>query len=168
MVILVLGKARSLRAPSLGCRGAEIPGWFVVSPKTSALDMMHVSPESVQPCNMKNRDIYWRYKTQETLYIGQWCLSPLQSRCLGTSHSSPNLHQLPPLSFPESHRWSEFFSLSKVILVLGKARSHTVPNLGCRGPESSGWFDVLPKTLHETYCMSGCIVVMKLPITKCP
>ena len=39
---------------------------------------------------MKNRDIYWRrYKTQETSYIGQWPLSPLQSRHLGTSHSSP-------------------------------------------------------------------------------
>ena len=44
---------------------------------------------------MKNRDIYWRkYKTEETLYIGQWCLSPLQSRHHGTSHNSPNHHQL--------------------------------------------------------------------------
>ena len=32
---------------------------------------------------------------QETLYIGQWHLSPLQSRHLRTSHSSPNWHQLP-------------------------------------------------------------------------
>ena len=38
-MILVLGKARSYRAPSLGCRGAESPGWFDVSPKT--LHMMH-------------------------------------------------------------------------------------------------------------------------------
>ena len=44
---------------------------------------------------MKNRDIYWRYKIQETLYIGQWHISPLQSRHLGTSHSSPSRHQLP-------------------------------------------------------------------------
>ena len=36
-----------------------------------------------------------RYKKQETLYIGQSHLSPLQSRHLGTSHSSPNHHQLP-------------------------------------------------------------------------
>ena len=44
----------------------------------------------------KIRDIYWRrYKIQETLYTGQWRLSPLQSRHLGTSHSSPNCHQLP-------------------------------------------------------------------------
>ena len=36
--------------------------------------------ESIQPCNMKNKDIYWRrYKMQETLYIGQWCLSLLRS-----------------------------------------------------------------------------------------
>ena len=42
------------------------------------------------------RDIYWRrYKIQDTLYIGQWRLSPLPSRHLGTSHSSPNYHQLP-------------------------------------------------------------------------
>ena len=45
---------------------------------------------------MKNRGFYWRrYKIQETLYIGQWCLSSLQSRHLATSHSSPNCHQLP-------------------------------------------------------------------------
>ena len=48
-----------------------------------------VCPGNIQPCNMKNRDIYWRRcKIQETLYIGQWHLSPLQSRHLGTSHSS--------------------------------------------------------------------------------
>ena len=49
--------------------------------------------------------------------------------------------QLPsaaPLYFPESHQWSEISSLSKVILVLGKARSHRAPNLGCKGAESPG------------------------------
>ena len=50
-----------------------------------------------------------------------------------------------PSYFPESHRWSEISSLSKVILVLGKARIHRVPNLGCRGAVSPGWFDVSPK-----------------------
>ena len=36
-------------------------------------------------------------KTQDTrnIVIGQWGLSPLQSKHLGTSHSSPNSHQLP-------------------------------------------------------------------------
>ena len=46
------------------------------------------------------------------------------------------------LYFPESHWWSEIFSLSKVILVSGKVRSHRTPNMGCRGAESPGWFDV--------------------------
>ena len=32
-----------------------------------------------------------------------------------------------------------------MILVLGKARSCRVPNLGCRGTESPGCFDVLLK-----------------------
>ena len=55
---------------------------------------------------------------------------------------------------PESHRRSEISSFSKVILVLGKVRSLRAPNLGCRGPASTGWFDVLPKTsawnvMHE-------------------
>ena len=41
MVILVLGKARNHRVPNLGCRGAESPGWFDVSPKNSAWDLTH-------------------------------------------------------------------------------------------------------------------------------
>ena len=52
-----------------------------------------------------------------------------------------------PSYFPESHLWSEISSLSKVILIWGKARSLRVPNLGCRGAESPGWFDISPKNL---------------------
>ena len=74
--------------------------------------MYEVCPEAVQPYNMKNRDIYWRYKKH--LYIGQWHFSTLQSRHLGTSHSSPNHHQLPhgiflnlidSLKSPPFQRW---------------------------------------------------------------
>ena len=41
-----------------------------------------------------------------------------------------------------------------MILILGKARSHRTPNLGCSGAESPGWFDVSPKNsapdaMHE-------------------
>ena len=59
-----------------------------------------------------------------------------------------------PLYFLESYPGSELSSLSKVILVWGKARSHRAPNLGCKGAESPGWFDVLPKNsagdvMHE-------------------
>ena len=52
-----------------------------------------VCPESVQPCTMKKRHVL--KKIQEALYLGQWCFSSLQSRHLGTSHSSPNRHRLP-------------------------------------------------------------------------
>ena len=48
-----------------------------------------ICAEGIQPWKMKNTDIYWRrYKIQETLYVGQWRFNPLQSRHLGTSHSS--------------------------------------------------------------------------------
>ena len=40
-MIAVWGKARSCRAPNLSCRGAESPGWFDVSPKNSAWDVVH-------------------------------------------------------------------------------------------------------------------------------
>ena len=68
--------------------------------------------------------------------------------------------QLPsaaPSYFPESHWWSEISSLSKVILVLGEARSCRAPNLSCRGAESPGWFDVSPRNsaqdvVHEWAC----------------
>ena len=50
------------------------------------------------------------------------------------------------LDFPDSYQWqSEISSLSKVILVLQKVRSHRVPNLGCSGAELPGRFDVLPE-----------------------
>ena len=39
-VILILGKGRSCRAPILGCRGAESPGWFDVLSKNSAWAVM--------------------------------------------------------------------------------------------------------------------------------
>ena len=40
-MILVWGKARSCRAPHLGCRRVESPGWFDVLPKDSAWDVIH-------------------------------------------------------------------------------------------------------------------------------
>ena len=33
-------KSQGPRAPNLGCRGSESPGWFDILPKNSALDMM--------------------------------------------------------------------------------------------------------------------------------
>ena len=68
----------------------------------------------------------------------------------------PQFSQSPsavPSHFPESHRQSEITSLSKLILVLGKARSRRAPNLGCRGAESPGSLDVSQKncTRHDAW-----------------
>ena len=118
---------------------------------------------------MKNRDIYWRrFKIQETLYTEQWRLSPLQSRQLGTSQSSPNWHQLPCRVSWISFMVINLFPL-KVILILGKTRSYRAPNQGCRGAESPGWFDVLPKNsawdvMHEWACCCDEAVNHQLPI----
>ena len=68
-----------------------------------------------------------------------------------------------PSYFPESHERSEISSPSKVILVLGKARSRRLPNLGCRGDESPTHLMFCEK-LHEMGCMSEYIIVRKLPI----
>ena len=104
---------------------------------------------------------------QETLYIGQWCLRLLQSRHLGTSQFS----QSPSAAlsyFSESHGQSEISSLSKVILVLGKARSCMVLYLGCRGCWVTWVIWCFTNKLHKTWCMSRAVVVMRLPITSCP
>ena len=118
---------------------------------------------------MKNRDIYWkRYKVQETLYVGQGCLSPLPSSHPRTSQFSQS-PSAAPLYFPESHWWSEISFLSKVILVLEKARSHRAPNLGYSGAESPGWFDVSPKNsawdvMYEQACCCIEAANQQLPI----
>ena len=122
----------------------------------SFLKVYEVCPEGIQPHNMKNRHIYWRYKIQETLYKGQLHFSPLQRTYLGTSQFSQSPLAAPSY-FPESHQWSEISFFSKVILVLGKAKSHRASNLGYRGAESPGWFDVSPKNsawdvMHEWAC----------------
>ena len=96
--------------------------------------------------------VIWKIETfieenTRILNIGQWRFSPLQSAHLGTSHSSPNHHWLPHGIFLNLISGLKISSFSKVILILGKARSHRAQNLAYRGPESPGWFDVLPKEL---------------------
>ena len=59
-----------------------------------------------------------------------------------------------PIYFPESYK-SEISSLSKVILVWGKARSCRAPNLGCGEAETPGWFDVLPKHCRRCDAWAG-------------
>ena len=131
---------------------ASYPYQHFILPISLILAIPAVCSECIQLCTMKKRHLL--KKIQETLYIGQWCLSPLQRTSHpGTSQFSQSRSAAPPY-FPESHWRSEISSLSKVILILGKSRSCRVPNLGCSGTESLGWFDVLPKIsswdmLHE-------------------
>ena len=124
--------------------------------------------EVIQSCNMKNKDIYWRrYKIQETLYIGQWCLSPLQSRHLGTSHSSPNCHQLPHSILPNLtdglksllfQRWFYFWEKPDI----AGCQIWAVAGLSHLGDL------MLCKKLHETWCVNRWVVMMKLPISSFP
>ena len=80
-------------------------------------------PEGMQLCKMKKqRRLLKKIQDTSTLYIGL-PLSPLQSGHLGTSHRSPNGHQLPccvflnlinclkPLLF---QRWFQFWEKSEV------------------------------------------------------
>ena len=71
--------------------------------------------------------------------------------------------------FPKSHQWSEVSYFSKVTLVLGKARSHRTPYLGCRRSESPGWFDVSPENstqdmMHKRECCHDEAPNSQLPI----
>ena len=70
--------------------------------------------------------------------------------------------------FPETHGWSEISSLSKVVLVLGKARSCRCQIWAVGGLSLLGILITHQNTLHKMWCVSGCIVMMKLPITICP
>ena len=127
------------------------------------------SVQKVSSHAMWKIDIYWgRHKIQETLYKGQWHLNPLQSRHLGTSHSSPSRHQLlrgVSLNLIDSlkclpfQRWFQFGEKPEVT----GHQIWAVGGLNHRGDLMFG-----QKTLHETWCMSRCMVMMKLPITSCP
>ena len=53
------------------------------------------------------------------------------------------------LYFPEFHPWSEISSLSRVILVLGKARSCRAQNLGCKWADHLGDLMFYQKTAQN-------------------
>ena len=92
----------------------------------------------VQPCSMKNRHLL--KKTQDTRNTAQRTMAP-QAPSKQAPWDLTQFSQWPsaaPSYLPESHRWSAISSLSKVILVLGKARSLRAPNLGYRGLSHPG------------------------------
>ena len=103
------------------------------------------------------RAIYWRRnKTQEILDIGQWHLSPFQSRHLGTSHSSPSRHELPCDSFLDLNhglkslpfqRWFYFWEKTEVArcqICAVEGLSHLADLMFLQG--------TLYSVLHECMC----------------
>ena len=109
---------------------------------------------------MKNRDIYWRrYKTQETLYMGQWCpfkvgiwgphtVLPIVINCATTFSWISDGLKSPPFQ-----RW--FSEVAECQIWATEGLSHP------------GNLMFHQKTPHQRWCMSRCIVVMKLPFTSC-
>ena len=89
-----------------------------------------------------------------------WCIINLATFSVPFSVGILGPHTVLPISIrcPIVFSWISLrfwnLFLSEVILVWGKARSHRVPNLGCRGSESPGWLVVSPKNsawdvMHE-------------------
>ena len=69
-----------------------------------------VCPEGTQPCNWKNRDIYWStYKIQETLYIGYDATVPFKVGTLGPHTILPIIISCPVIySWISSMVWNLF------------------------------------------------------------
>ena len=95
-------------------------------------------------------------------------LVPYKVGTLGPHTVLPSTINRPVIfSWISSMAWNS--SLSKVILILRKGRSHRAPNLGCSGAESPGWFDASPKSsardvMHEWVCCCEEAANHQLPI----
>ena len=134
--------------------------WRLLPPLTSTVNNNHnvythkVCPDSIQPCNMKKRDIYWRrYKLEETLYIRQWCLSPLQSSTLGPHIVPPITISCPVIfSWISSTVWNLFPFKGDFSWEKSKVAGHQIWAVG--GMSHLGDFIFLPKNsawdvMHE-------------------
>ena len=116
---------------------------------------------------MKNRDIYWRrYKIQETLYRRQWCLSPLKSRQLGNSHSSPNCHQLPHCIFLNHTEGLKSLPFKGDFNFRKSPKKLTMHKIWAESPR---WFDVLQKNsawdrIHDRVCCCDEAATHQFPI----
>ena len=140
-------------------------------PSSSGWIIFHyyeVCAEGVQPCNMKNRDICWRiYKTQETLYIGQWHPVPFKVGTLGLHTVLPITIGYPFIFFWISSTVWTLFPLKGDFSFVKSQKSQ-----GTKFRLWEGWLTwviwCFTKKLHKTWCVSGYIVIMMLPITSCP
>ena len=126
-----------------------------------------VCPEGIQPCYMKNRNIYWRRYKKHCTKDNDTSV-PFKVGTLGP-HTVLPIASAALSYFPESHWWSEILSLSKVILVWGKARNHREPNLGVGELSHLGDFIIHPKlctqdVMHEQVCCHEEAANHQLPI----
>ena len=83
-----------------------------------------------------------RYKNR--CYTGQWCLSSLHSRHLGTSYSSPN-HHLPNCTFPNLTNGLKSLLFQRCFYFWEKPEVTGCQIWAVGATESPGWFDVLSK-----------------------
>jgi len=58
--VVDLGKARSLREPNLGCRGADRPGWCDVLPKKPAWELYHEHVHCLYEADLLARSLWMR------------------------------------------------------------------------------------------------------------
>ena len=116
-------------------------------------------PESNQPCHMKSRDIYWRRYKKHCTWDNDTSV-PFKVRTLWPHTVLPIAISCPVVfSWISLTAWNLF--PFKGDLSFGKSQK-------CRGLNHLGDLMFHQKPLHETWCMSGYVVVMKLPITSCP
>ena len=115
-----------------------------------------VCPEGVQSCNMKNRDIYWsRYKKHWTQDNDDSV--PFKIGTLGPHTALPITISCPVIfSWIPSTVWNLF--PFKGDFSFGKSQKSQGPNLGCKGADSPGQFEVSQKktardVMHER---AGC------------
>ena len=111
---------------------------------------------------------YVRSVKYMTLYTGQWSLSPLQSKHLGTSHSSPNHHQLSRHIFLNLISGLKSLPFQRWFLFWEKPEVTGWQIWAVVGLRHLGDLMFCQKTLHKTWCVSGYVAVMKLLITSCP
>ena len=87
-VTSVLGKARSCRVPNLGCRWTESPGWFEVSSKTSAWDVIHEQVccwDEAANHQLPTAAIFWIIQIASTEECSSLTQNVMQIRCSACS-----------------------------------------------------------------------------------
>ena len=123
-----------------------------------------VCAEGIQPCNMKNRDTYWRRYKKHCTQDNEASV-PFKVGTLGPHTVLPTTISCPVIF---SWIWTVWNFFPKMIFVWGKPEvaRHQI----WVAEELSHLGDLMfhQKTLHQTWCISRHVVVMKLPITSFP